>query len=150
MSGERWPEEKLARVKRMWLEGWSASVVAAEIGVTRNGVIGKVTRLEIRRPDHVWQDGPRSMIELKRIVASPWKGQSRKKIVGASPFSTRRRCSCEAIGIGIFYAGAPPGALAVKRALNPAPKKPCFRNCSPFAIAAQARLRRRRLARCEA
>jgi hypothetical protein len=53
ISGERWPEEKHARVKRMWLEGWSASVVAAEIGVTRNAVIGKMTRLEIRRPDHV-------------------------------------------------------------------------------------------------
>jgi hypothetical protein len=114
-----------------WLEGWSASVVAAEIGVTRNGVIGKVTRLEIRRPDYVWQDGPRSMIELKRIVASLWKGQSRKKIVGASPFSTRRRCSCEALGIGIFYAGAPPGALAVKRALNPAPLSESLAFCDP-------------------
>ena len=49
-SGERWTEEKLARVIRMWLEGWSASVVAAEIGVTRNAVIGKIIQLEIRRP----------------------------------------------------------------------------------------------------
>jgi hypothetical protein len=84
MRGERWPEEKLTLAKRMWLEGWSASVVAAEIGVTRSAVIGKMTRLEIRRPDHVWQDGPRSIIELKRIMASLQRAKSRRKIIGAS------------------------------------------------------------------
>ena len=83
MRGERWPEEKLTRAKGMWLEGWSASVVAAEIGVTRSAVIGKMTRLEIRRPDHVWQDGPMSITELKRIMASLRRGESRRKIIGA-------------------------------------------------------------------
>ena len=81
MRGERWTEERLARAIRMWLEGWSASVVAAEIGVTRNAVIGKMTRLEIRRPNHVRL---RSMIEIKRIVASLRRAKAEKKFVGAS------------------------------------------------------------------
>ena len=81
MRGERWTEERLARAIRMWLEGWSASVVAAEIGVTRNAVIGKMTRLEIWRPDHVRL---RSMIEIKRIAASMRRAKAAKKIAGAS------------------------------------------------------------------
>ncbi len=41
-----WPEERVAVLKKLWLEGLSASQIAKQLGgVTRNAVIGKVHRL---------------------------------------------------------------------------------------------------------
>jgi GcrA cell cycle regulator len=41
-----WTEDRVERLKKMWLEGMSASQIAGELGgVTRNAVIGKVHRL---------------------------------------------------------------------------------------------------------
>ncbi len=41
-----WTEERVETLKRMWVEGQSASQIAKELGgVTRNAVIGKVHRL---------------------------------------------------------------------------------------------------------
>ena len=41
-----WTDERVALLKKMWIEGQSASQIAKELGgVTRNAVIGKVHRL---------------------------------------------------------------------------------------------------------
>lgn len=41
-----WNDERVAELKRLWTEGFSASQCAARLGgVTRNGVIGKIHRL---------------------------------------------------------------------------------------------------------
>ncbi len=42
-----WNDERVERLSKLWLEGRSASQIAAELGqgVTRNAVIGKVHRL---------------------------------------------------------------------------------------------------------
>ena len=41
-----WTDERVDRLKRLWLDGHSASAVARQLGgVTRNAVIGKVHRL---------------------------------------------------------------------------------------------------------
>ena len=41
-----WSEERVEVLKKMWLEGKSASEIAKELGeITRNAVIGKVHRL---------------------------------------------------------------------------------------------------------
>ena len=42
-----WTEERVERLKKLWIDGLSASQIAAELGegVTRNAVIGKVHRL---------------------------------------------------------------------------------------------------------
>ena len=41
-----WTDERVETLKRMWIEGQSASTIAKELGgVTRNAVIGKVHRL---------------------------------------------------------------------------------------------------------
>lgn len=41
-----WPPEKIARLKTLWTDGYSASQIAAALGgCTRNAVIGKVHRL---------------------------------------------------------------------------------------------------------
>jgi GcrA cell cycle regulator len=42
-----WTNERIELLQKLWLEGWSASRIAAELGppITRNAVIGKVYRL---------------------------------------------------------------------------------------------------------
>jgi GcrA cell cycle regulator len=42
-----WTDERVEQLKKMWLEGLSASQIASELanGITRNAVIGKVHRL---------------------------------------------------------------------------------------------------------
>lgn len=47
-SNDAWPEDRVAKLRRLWAEGLSASQVAKELGgVTRNAVIGKVCRLKL-------------------------------------------------------------------------------------------------------
>ena len=47
-----WSDERVAILKKMWLEGSSASEIAKELGnVTRNAVIGKVNRLGMSNRD---------------------------------------------------------------------------------------------------
>jgi len=48
-----WTDQRIARMKNLWEQGWSASEIAAELGgVTRNGIIGKVHRLGVKRNEH--------------------------------------------------------------------------------------------------
>ena len=47
-----WSEERVAILKKMWLEGNSASEITKELGnITRNAVIGKVHRLGLSNRD---------------------------------------------------------------------------------------------------
>jgi GcrA cell cycle regulator len=47
-----WNDERVAILKKMWLEGNSASEIAKELGnITRNAVIGKVHRLGLSNRD---------------------------------------------------------------------------------------------------
>lgn len=46
MSDANWSDDRVATLKKLWLDGLSASQVAKQLGgVTRNAVIGKVHRL---------------------------------------------------------------------------------------------------------
>ncbi|MEO0498326.1 MAG: GcrA family cell cycle regulator [Pseudomonadota bacterium] len=46
MSSVSWTDDRVELLKKLWLEGLSASQIAAQLGgVTRNAVIGKVHRL---------------------------------------------------------------------------------------------------------
>jgi GcrA cell cycle regulator len=40
-----WSAERTETLKRLWAEGWSASQVAARLGVTRGAVTGRIHRL---------------------------------------------------------------------------------------------------------
>lgn len=49
-----WNDERVALLKKLWAEGHSCSMIAARLkGVTRNAVIGKVTRLGLSGRTHV-------------------------------------------------------------------------------------------------
>ena len=47
-AGGTWTDERVELLKKLWIDGLSASQIAAELGnVTRNAVIGKVHRLAL-------------------------------------------------------------------------------------------------------
>lgn len=44
-----WAPERIAALRRLWREGYSASMVAQELGVSRNAVLGRVYRMGLAR-----------------------------------------------------------------------------------------------------
>ncbi|MES2695099.1 MAG: GcrA family cell cycle regulator [Verrucomicrobiota bacterium] len=48
MSDFKWDDASIERLKEMWAKGMSASQVAAVFGVSRNAVVGKLHRLDIK------------------------------------------------------------------------------------------------------
>jgi GcrA cell cycle regulator len=87
-----WTDERVELLRKLWLEGLSASRIAAELsgGVTRNAVIGKVHRLglsgrvksappvstaRLRPPGKVPSAGLRNM-GPQRSVAMPMRGNT--------------------------------------------------------------------------
>ncbi len=67
-----WNEERTAVLKKLWLEGMSASQVARQLGgVSRSAVIGKVHRLGITVRETPVRQPPRSRRRAVRLFASP-------------------------------------------------------------------------------
>src|SRR4030067_2209080 len=50
MTTDSWPAQKIARLKTLWAEGYSASMVGERLGYSRNAIIGKVHRLKLPKP----------------------------------------------------------------------------------------------------
>lgn len=48
----KWPPEKIERLKRLWELGWSSALISRDLDISRNAVIGKKNRLGLsaRRP----------------------------------------------------------------------------------------------------
>ena len=63
-----WSEERVAVLKKMWLEGKSASEIAKELGeITRNAVIGKVHRLGLSNRETKSLKGDTEANDLKNV-----------------------------------------------------------------------------------
>ena len=64
-----WNDERVAILKKMWLEGNSASEIAKELGnITRNAVIGKVHRLGLSNRDtNISKSGTSSTKAIKSV-----------------------------------------------------------------------------------
>ncbi|KKB12698.1 GcrA cell cycle regulator [Devosia geojensis] len=76
-----WTDERVELLKKLWMEGLSASQIAAELGdgVTRNAVIGKVHRLKLSARAKPTNTAPRARAPQRtapRRVASPSGGMS--------------------------------------------------------------------------
>ena len=76
-----WTEERVELLKKLWLEGLSASRIAGVLGegVTRNAVIGKVHRLKLSGRAKPASSAPRARSNSARParrVASPSGGRS--------------------------------------------------------------------------
>jgi GcrA cell cycle regulator len=66
-----WTEERKELLKKLWLEGYSASQVAAQLGgVTRSAVIGKLHRLGVTRAGTVRRAANPNAVRTARIVRS--------------------------------------------------------------------------------
>lgn len=77
-----WTDERVELLKKLWMEGLSASQIAGELGdgVTRNAVIGKVHRLKLSARAKPTNSAPRprpaTARPAARRVASPSVGPS--------------------------------------------------------------------------
>jgi GcrA cell cycle regulator len=45
-----WTDELIAELTRFWAEGYSSSIIAEKLGITRNAVVGKINRLDLPTP----------------------------------------------------------------------------------------------------
>lgn len=88
-----WTDERVETLKKLWMEGLSASQIAGALGegVTRNAVIGKVHRLKLSARAKPANTAPRPRAAARptttRRVASPAAGIS--SIAGASAAKLR-------------------------------------------------------------
>jgi len=85
-----WTEDRVDVLKKLWMEGLSASQIAAELGegVTRNAVIGKVHRLKLSgraKPANSSQRARSINRAGGRRRAAPGTGASVKRRVIATP-----------------------------------------------------------------
>jgi GcrA cell cycle regulator len=75
-----WTEERVELLKKLWLEGLSASQIAGVLGegVTRNAVIGKVHRLKLSGRAKPANSAPRARAASRpaRRVTAPSSGRS--------------------------------------------------------------------------
>ena len=68
-----WTEERVELLKKLWLEGLSASQIAGVLGegVTRNAVIGKVHRLKLTGRAKPASSAPRARTRAARAGRPP-------------------------------------------------------------------------------
>jgi len=70
-SSPGWTDERVELLKRLFLDGLSASAIAAELGgITRNAVIGKALRLGLKKPGKTRVTAPKARAPRKRITVS--------------------------------------------------------------------------------
>jgi len=86
-----WTDEQVAKLKKLWDEGYSAAMIGAELSYTRNAILGKVFRLGLESradgPKFSKPRAPRSprprrsgnMSELSRILARAASQRYREK-----------------------------------------------------------------------
>ena len=71
-----WSDKRVAVLKKMWLDGNSASEIAKELGdITRNAVIGKVHRLGLSNRD---TNAPRAGAVVNKVVKGVKKDRPTK------------------------------------------------------------------------
>ncbi|MCD7058993.1 GcrA family cell cycle regulator [Pelagibacterium xiamenense] len=92
-----WTDERVALLKKLWMEGLSASQIAAELsnGVTRNAVIGKVHRLKLSARAKPTNVAPRAKAPRASTPRRPGSGgsggSSRSGGSGTSYAASQRR-----------------------------------------------------------
>ena len=75
-----WTDERVETLKKMWIEGQSASQIAKELGgVTRNAVIGKVHRLGLSNRATPAKAPEKESAKAKTATAAPKKAAAPKE-----------------------------------------------------------------------
>ena len=110
MESVGWTEERVELLKKLWLEGLSASQIAGVLGegVTRNAVIGKVHRLKLTRPRQAGSSAPRA-----RTTPRPSGGVRRVSSGGSR--AEFGHCEHDEVAFGLVGGGGmTQGATALK------------------------------------
>lgn len=82
-----WTEARIELLKKLWLEGYSASQVAAQLGgVTRSAVIGKLHRLGVTSAGSVRRAPNHNAVRTARIVRA--KPIPKPRLVYVAPKDT--------------------------------------------------------------
>jgi len=98
-----WTDERVETLKKLWMEGLSASQIAGELGegVTRNAVIGKVHRLKLSARAKPTNTAPRARPAARpapRRVASPSATMSPMGSQAAKPRPAMQASRPQSIG----------------------------------------------------
>jgi GcrA cell cycle regulator len=85
MLAQTWTDERLELLKSGFAEGLSCREIAATIGVSRNAVIGKISRLNLKRdkdrmvrtgrPERTSEARPRGAPRLRQILLQAYPSQ---------------------------------------------------------------------------
>ncbi len=71
-----WTPERISRLTELWADGVSASLIAKEMELGKNAVIGKAHRLELpRRPSPILRNGPAPKTD---VIAEATGAEARK------------------------------------------------------------------------
>ncbi|HEV7344357.1 MAG TPA: GcrA family cell cycle regulator [Devosia sp.] len=100
-----WTDERVETLKKLWMEGLSASQIAGELGegVTRNAVIGKVHRLKLSARAKPTNSTPRARPAARpapRRAASPSASPASFSGMGGGAAKARQQMSPRPQSIG--------------------------------------------------
>jgi len=88
-----WTDDRVATLKKLWMEGLSASQIAGELGegVTRNAVIGKVHRLKLSGRAKPAPSAPRARKPRVSTSTSTPRRATTSSVSGATSSTPKRR-----------------------------------------------------------
>lgn len=94
MFREQWPREKTEILKERWGRGFSQSLIARELQITRSAVAGKISRLELahrmtqlrldisRKPKPRKHNRPKARMYIEQMARQPPWEQPKSKPTG--------------------------------------------------------------------
>jgi GcrA cell cycle regulator len=107
MLAQTWTDERLELLKSGFAAGLSCREIAAAIGVSRNAVIGKISRLNLKRdkdrmvrtgrPERTGEARPRGAPRLRQILLKAYSSQPDADIADA-PIHNGHTCSLLELG----------------------------------------------------
>ena len=135
-----WTDERVETLKRMWVEGQSASQIAKELGgVTRNAVIGKVHRLGLSN-----RDEDEAEVEPAPEAAPPPKASAK---VAAAPPPPPPPPPAAPLSAAASIIASATGPIPLRKSIVPAgqplPPQPSANEISPEALASVREVEKR-------
>src|ERR1700758_1049889 len=107
MLAQTWTDERLELLKSGFAAGLSCREIAATIGVSRNAVIGKISRLNLKRdtdrmvrrgsPERTSEARPRGAPRLRQILLRAYPAQAEAALVD-EPIHNGHTCSLFELG----------------------------------------------------
>lgn len=135
-----WTDERVELLKKLWLEGKSASVIAKELGdVTRNAVIGKVHRLGLSNRTTTAAPAPKA----KPAAKEPPKAAPKAKAEAKPKDEPKAKPEAAAKPAAAPQPQVPSRSKAIVPAGQPLPPQPSANETSPELIAKAAEIEKK-------